>query len=313
MGGRINSSAGTARESTWINCFVQPMADAISHSDEDGRPGIYVALQEATETMRRGGGVGYDFSRLRPRGAFVANHAIGSERTGLVHARFRSFVRDGRIGRCSPRRADGQCCASIIPTCSNSCARRGDRGELVNFNMSVAVTNDFMQRAGRPTASSNSCTRAAVAATDVRRGVSACRRNVGVPTRQRTRVVGRNHAIHVRPRRAGHRVHRSRQRRQQPLLLRTHRSDQSLRRATVAVVRLLLSRQHRSDALCRRGRSHNALRFDFDAVWFELVTIAVACSTTCSTPRRGRCRNSAKKRAPSDASVSDFWVWAMRS
>ena len=44
MGGRINSSAGTARQSTWINCFVQPIADAISHSDAQGRPGIYVAF-----------------------------------------------------------------------------------------------------------------------------------------------------------------------------------------------------------------------------------------------------------------------------
>ena len=135
--GRITAGAGTGRKVTLFNCFVMGTVP-------DSMGGIFDMLKEAALTMQQGGGIGYDFSTIRPRGADVKG--VAADASGPLSfmdvwdAMCRTIMSAGsrRGAMMATMRCDHPDIESFIEA-------KSDPARLRMFNLSVLVTDAFME------------------------------------------------------------------------------------------------------------------------------------------------------------------------
>ena len=135
--GRVQSAMGAPRRVTPYNCFV-------SMTIEDSMNGIMEAAANAAKTMQLGGGIGYDFSTLRPHGSLI--RSLDSKSSGpmsfmgIFDAVCKTIASAGhrRGAQMAVLRVDHPDIETFIRAKNNST-------ELTQFNMSVGVTDEFMQ------------------------------------------------------------------------------------------------------------------------------------------------------------------------
>jgi ribonucleoside-diphosphate reductase alpha chain len=139
--GRILAGAGTARAVTLFNCFVMGTLD-------DSIDGIFAGLKEAALTLQQGGGIGHDFSTLRPKGARV--EGVGADASGPL-----SFM-DVWDSMCRTIMSAGARRGAMMatmrcdhPDIEDFITAKQNATRLRNFNLSVLVTDAFMEAVKR--------------------------------------------------------------------------------------------------------------------------------------------------------------------
>lgn len=136
-GGRILAGAGTGRDVTLFNCFVMGLI-------EDSLDGIFTALRESALTMQMGGGIGLDFSTLRPAG-------VRTKRVGVIASGPVSFMHVWDA-MCATLVSSGNRRGAMMatlrcdhPDIETFVTAKQQPGVLTHFNLSVQVTDAFMQ------------------------------------------------------------------------------------------------------------------------------------------------------------------------
>jgi len=134
--GRILAGAGADRSVTLFNCFVMGRIP-------DSMDGIFSGLREAALTLQQGGGIGYDFSTLRPKGALVKG--VGADASGPVSFMEVWDAMCRTIMSAGSRR--GAMMATLVcdhPDIEDFIDAKRESGRLTMFNLSVLVTDAFM-------------------------------------------------------------------------------------------------------------------------------------------------------------------------
>lgn len=156
--GRINAGAGSGRQVTLINCYVMPTV-------MDSLPGIQLVIAQGALTMQQGGGIGIDWSPVRPRGALVRR--TGSTASGVIpyadqtsamcdtimsagtrRGAMMATLRDDHPDLWNPQQfitAPHPATGDPILTYPSFISAKRQKGRLTGFNVSVLVSDAFLK------------------------------------------------------------------------------------------------------------------------------------------------------------------------